>query len=350
VGILLIIACKKDKGVINPKEWKAYPINEIKTYSDSSYYFGRIINSTEYNDIIVLNDNKFNRAILYDTSLQFKRIIGGEGKGPKEFGKLSGNPIIDKNYIYLYDLTTNKIKIFKKNGKYYESINYPLPAGEDFIHFDYCKDTNNNFYSSSYLKDKPIIKFSQKGNILNEFGEFIPSINMKHKRVLNYRHTIVTQDNKIITVNIRNPRIKIFSDNGELIAQYNYNNFFDYYIESVNKRIKKSKKNNSPYIIEIDHHPKVDDYSDLEIRQNMAASTTEIIYDIAQFLNITFNKSLSECLLTGIVTDTGNFFYPNASAKTLKISAHLLEKGANLSKIIKHVNSNKNLATLSYGD
>ncbi len=243
VGILLIIACKKDKGVINPKEWKAYPINEIKTYSDSSYYFGRIINSTEYNDIIVLNDNKFNRAILYDTSLQFKRIIGGEGKGPKEFGKLSGNPIIDKNYIYLYDLTTNKIKIFKKNGKYYESINYPLPAGEDFIHFDYCKDTNNNFYSSSYLKDKPIIKFSQKGNILNEFGEFIPSINMKHKRVLNYRHTIVTQDNKIITVNIRNPRIKIFSDNGELIAQYNYNNFFDYYIESVNKRIKKSKKN-----------------------------------------------------------------------------------------------------------
>ncbi len=77
----------------------------------------------------------------------------------------------------------------------------------------------------------------------------------------------------------------------------------------------------------------------------MAASTTEIIYDISSFLNIDFNKNLSECLLTGIITDTGNFFYPNASAKTLKVAAQLLEKGANLSKIIKYVNTNKNIAT-----
>ncbi len=111
------------------------------------------------------------------------------------------------------------------------------------------------------------------------------------------------------------------------------------------QEIKKSRQNKHPYIIEIDHHPKVDNYSDLEIRQNMAASTTEIIYDISRFLNIKLDKSLAECLLTGIITDTGNFFYPNASAKTLKISAELLEKGANLSKIIKAVNINKNLAS-----
>ncbi len=113
---------------------------------------------------------------------------------------------------------------------------------------------------------------------------------------------------------------------------------------NLSQEIKKSRQNKQPFIIEIDHHPKVDDYSDLEIRQNMAASTTEIIYDLSSFLNIKLNKSLSECLLTGIITDTGNFFYPNASAKTLKISAQLLEKGANLSKIIKQVNTNKNLA------
>lgn len=114
---------------------------------------------------------------------------------------------------------------------------------------------------------------------------------------------------------------------------------------NLSQEIKKSRLNKKPYIIEIDHHPKIDNYSDLEIREIQAASTTEIIYDIPSHLKLNLNKNLSECLLTGIVTDTGNFFYPNASAKTLKIAAQLLEKGANLSKIIKNVSAYKNLAT-----
>lgn len=113
----------------------------------------------------------------------------------------------------------------------------------------------------------------------------------------------------------------------------------------LSQEIKKRRQNNHPYIVEIDHHPKVDDYANLEIREPQAASTTEIIYDLSCALNIKFTKNLSESILTGIITDTGNFFYPNATAKVLKASAHLLEKGANLSKIIKHVNSNKNIAT-----
>ncbi len=111
------------------------------------------------------------------------------------------------------------------------------------------------------------------------------------------------------------------------------------------KEILDSRQHKKPYIIEIDHHPLVDNYTDLEIRDNLAASTTEIIYDLCISLKIEINKALAECLLTGIITDTNNFFYPNASAKSLKISSHLLERGANLSKIIKQVSINRNLAT-----
>lgn len=109
--------------------------------------------------------------------------------------------------------------------------------------------------------------------------------------------------------------------------------------------LKKEILDKGPFIIEIDHHPKVDDYANLEIRNSLAASTTEIIYDLCLGLDIEINKALAECLLTGIITDTNNFFYPNASSRTLKISAHLLEKGANLNKIIKQVLLNNNLAT-----
>jgi bifunctional oligoribonuclease and PAP phosphatase NrnA len=114
---------------------------------------------------------------------------------------------------------------------------------------------------------------------------------------------------------------------------------------NLKKEILNSRQNKKPYIVEIDHHPKVDNYADLEIRHDLAASTTEIIYDLTLALKLEVNKSLAQSLLTGIIIDTGNFFYPNASAKTLKISAHLLEKGANLSKIIKYVSINKNMAT-----
>lgn len=114
---------------------------------------------------------------------------------------------------------------------------------------------------------------------------------------------------------------------------------------NLSKEIKKAKELNSLYIIEIDHHPLVDFYSDLEIRDTKAASTTEILYYICKELEILIDKSLAEAILTGIITDTGNFFYPNASSKSLQIASNLLNKGANLAKIIKHNNSSYNLAS-----
>ncbi len=113
----------------------------------------------------------------------------------------------------------------------------------------------------------------------------------------------------------------------------------------LSKEIKRSREKKRPFIIEIDHHPAVDNYADLEIRQPLSASTTELIYDFYQFLDWPLNKDIANCLLTGIVADTGNFFYPNASAKSLKIAANLLTAGANLSKIVKQVVSNKNMTT-----
>ncbi len=101
-----------------------------------------------------------------------------------------------------------------------------------------------------------------------------------------------------------------------------------------------------PYIIEIDHHPKIDNFSDLEIRQPEKAATTEIIYNFLKENHVNFNKNLANCILTGLLTDTGNFFYSNSSNINIAIASEMLNYGAQFPKIINNTLRNKNLLTM----
>lgn len=101
-----------------------------------------------------------------------------------------------------------------------------------------------------------------------------------------------------------------------------------------------------PYIIEFDHHPRLDDYADIEIRRPEKASTTEVLYNFLVDNEIEINKDMARCLLTGILTDTANFLYPNTSSETISIASVLLGKGAQFSKIISSISNNKTMTTL----
>jgi len=103
-------------------------------------------------------------------------------------------------------------------------------------------------------------------------------------------------------------------------------------------------RNKNQQVIEMDHHPKIDSYSDFEIRETKAASTTEIIYDFFKKNRVKINKDKATCILTGISTDTGNFLYPSASAKTIKISSKMMIKGARLPNIVDRTWRNKSIA------
>lgn len=101
-----------------------------------------------------------------------------------------------------------------------------------------------------------------------------------------------------------------------------------------------------PYIIEIDHHPKIDDFADLEIRQPDKAATVEIIYNFLQENKISFNKNLANCILTGLLTDTGNFLYSCSSNLNIAIASEMLGYGAQFPKIINNTLRNQNLLTM----
>lgn len=99
-------------------------------------------------------------------------------------------------------------------------------------------------------------------------------------------------------------------------------------------------------VLEIDHHPKVKDYADLEIRDPAAAATAEILYYFLKVNGIKMNKNLANCVLTGILTDTGNFLYPATSPKTVNIASEMLADGAKLPQIMEHTWRNKSIASM----
>jgi phosphoesterase RecJ-like protein len=104
--------------------------------------------------------------------------------------------------------------------------------------------------------------------------------------------------------------------------------------------------NNDGRIIEFDHHLRVEDSLDLELRNSGAASTTEILYDFLEINHIEFTKDIIDLILLGILSDTGNFLYPSASGKTMKIASKMMTLGAQLPKLANKANKNKDFFSL----
>lgn len=102
----------------------------------------------------------------------------------------------------------------------------------------------------------------------------------------------------------------------------------------------------SQYVINIDHHSKTDDFADLEIKNDRAASTTEIVYDFFHLNKLPINKNVADCLLTGISVDTNNFLYQSTTDRTINISSEMLAQGASLPKIMEKTMRNHRLKSL----
>ncbi|MBU0637162.1 MAG: bifunctional oligoribonuclease/PAP phosphatase NrnA [Patescibacteria group bacterium] len=113
---------------------------------------------------------------------------------------------------------------------------------------------------------------------------------------------------------------------------------------NLKKQINQRQKNQ--LIIEFDHHPKIDNYADIELRISESASTTEILYQFLKINKIKINKNLANCILTGIITDTANFLYPSTSSQTINIASEMLTYGAKLPLIIESTWRNKSLVAM----
>ena len=87
----------------------------------------------------------------------------------------------------------------------------------------------------------------------------------------------------------------------------------------------------------IDHHPSNSRYASHTLLNPRAAATCEIIPDILDTLGVPLDPVISNCIYTGIATDTGCFRYPNTTPATLRLAARLIDSGADAVLINKRM-------------
>ena len=89
-------------------------------------------------------------------------------------------------------------------------------------------------------------------------------------------------------------------------------------------------------IVVIDHHINPT-FGTLQIVDSEAASTTQVLFRQLIKEDYEINKNMADCLLTGLITDTGRFQYPNTTIEVFNIASELLAKGADLSSISENI-------------
>jgi phosphoesterase RecJ-like protein len=90
-------------------------------------------------------------------------------------------------------------------------------------------------------------------------------------------------------------------------------------------------------VLNIDHHHDNNCFGALNLVVDDASSTAEIVRDVLGALDVPLAPEIAEALYVGLVTDTGRFQYTNTTPKALRLAAELVEAGANVHDIFRHV-------------
>jgi phosphoesterase RecJ-like protein len=90
-------------------------------------------------------------------------------------------------------------------------------------------------------------------------------------------------------------------------------------------------------VLDVDHHHDNSRFGTLNLIIPEASSTAEIVRDLLRELDVPLNQEIAEALYVGLVTDTGRFQYTNTTPKALRLAAELVEAGADVHGIFRHV-------------
>ena len=93
---------------------------------------------------------------------------------------------------------------------------------------------------------------------------------------------------------------------------------------------------NSKRVIVIDHHINPS-FGDVQIIDSKAASTTQVLFREIISANIDIDKNIANCLMTGLITDTGRFQYSNTDNEVFEIASKLMLSGAELTSISDNI-------------
>jgi phosphoesterase RecJ-like protein len=99
-------------------------------------------------------------------------------------------------------------------------------------------------------------------------------------------------------------------------------------------------------VVDVDHHHDNSRFGSVNLVVPDASSTAEVVRDILRELDVALTPEIAEALYVGLVTDTGRFQYTNTTPKALRLAAELVEAGADVHGIFRHVYETVQLAKL----
>ena len=100
--------------------------------------------------------------------------------------------------------------------------------------------------------------------------------------------------------------------------------------------------------INIDHHPTNTDFALINIVNQKASATTEILYDIIPQLGLEIDTEVATNLMTGLITDTIGFRTDSVTPRTLEIASELVGLGAPMAEIYSRTLNQRSFVSAQY--
>lgn len=100
--------------------------------------------------------------------------------------------------------------------------------------------------------------------------------------------------------------------------------------------------------INIDHHISNNNYGELNLVDPASVATCALLAEHFPALGLDFSPGVIDALLTGILTDTMGFRTSNMTPKALRLSADLVEKGADLPALYERALLRRSFQAMRY--
>lgn len=91
------------------------------------------------------------------------------------------------------------------------------------------------------------------------------------------------------------------------------------------------------YRISIDHHASNTYYADSNYVEGKSPAASQTVIKVLRKLGITITKEIGQCLMVGIITDSGGFRYSSVNEETFRFAAEMLTLGVDISDIYLRV-------------
>lgn len=98
--------------------------------------------------------------------------------------------------------------------------------------------------------------------------------------------------------------------------------------------------------VTVDHHAVDSVMSDLVYVDPDAASTTMLVWELAELLGVDRSGDVALCCYTGLVTDTGRFQYQNTDAAAMRAASEMVEAGADPAPVSRAIFQNRSLPSV----